>query len=267
MPCVNGQETDSPQNSEAHRDMNNKIEFVVHADDFGYSKSVNQCIDKCFAEKWLSETSLMVNMPACDEAVEIARHHGYAHRVGLHLNLTEGEPLTEDIKECPRFCSGGRFNKVFHMSTNGRFFLTRKEKCAVRQEILVQIKKFRAYGGLMMKVDSHHHAHTDLSIYKILKPIALEFGFTSMRISADMHNVRIDKELYKRLYNYDVRKHFKATDHFDGIVPGLIANASGTTEVMVHPLLWDGRLCDSRKDFAENIKQIMTVPNSVIREK
>ena len=247
--------------------MNDVIEFIVHADDFGFSKSVNQCINKCFAEKWLSEASLMVNMPACDEAVEIARRHGYAHRVGLHLNLTEGEPLTELIKECPRFCSEeGIFNKVFHLSTVGRFFISQKEKLAAQIEILAQIKKFCAYGGLMMKVDSHHHAHTDWAIYKILKPIALEFGFTSMRISADMHNVRIDKELYKRLYNRDVRKHFQTTNHFDGIVPGLIANASGKTEVMVHPLLWDGQLCDSRKDFAENIRRIISVPNSVIQK-
>ena len=145
--------------------MDNEIVFVVHADDFGYSKSVNQCIDKCFAEKWLSETSLMVNMPACDEAIEIARRHGYSHRVGLHLNLTEGEPLTDQIKECPRFCSKeGQFNKVFHLSTHGRFFLTPKEKRSVNQEILAQLKKFCSYGNLMMKVDSHHHAHTDWSI-------------------------------------------------------------------------------------------------------
>ena len=247
--------------------MGKKIEFIVHADDFGYSVSVNRCIDKCFADGWLSETSLMVNMPACDEAVDIARQHRYSQHVGLHLNLTEGEPLTDDIKQCRRFCSrDGLFNKVFHLSTAGRFFLTREEKRAVRQEIEAQIRKFVSYSGLMMKLDSHHHAHTDWSIYKILKPIALGLGFTSMRISADMHKVRLDKELYKRLYNSDVRKCFRTTDHFDGIVPGLIANASGETEVMVHPLLWDGRLCDSRKDFAENIRRIISVPNSVIRK-
>lgn len=258
---------DIPAHSNVQSDMNNIIEFIVHADDFGYSKSVNQCIDKCFDENWLSETSLMVNMPACDEAVEIARRHGYAHCVGLHVNLTEGEPLTDQIKACSRFCSrDGQFNKVFHMSTGGRFFITKKEKLAVRMEMLAQLKKFCAYGGLMMKIDSHHHAHTDWSIYKILKPMALKFGFTSMRISADMHKVRLDKELYKRLFNYDVRKHFKTTDHFDGIVPGLIAGASGKTEVMVHPLLWDGRLCDSRKDFAENIARVISIPNSIIRK-
>ena len=247
--------------------MNNTIEFIVHADDFGYSKSVNRCIDKCFSEKWLSETSLMVNMPACDEAIEIARRHGYSHRVGLHLNLTEGVPLTEEIKDCPRFCTGGGlFSKVFHMSTSGRFILTQKEKQAVQLEILAQIKKFCTYGGLMMKIDSHHHAHTDWAIYKLLKPMALKFGFISMRISADMHKVRIDKDLYKRLFNYDVRRHFQTTDHFDGITPALIACASGKTEVMVHPLLWDGRLCDSRKDFAENIRRIILVPNSFIRK-
>ena len=81
-----------------------------------------------------------------------------------------------------------------------------------------------------------------------------------------MHKVRFDKELYKRLFNFDVRRHFKTTDHFDGIGPDLVANASGETEVMVHPLLWEGRLCDSRRDFADSIGRIISVPNSIIRK-
>ena len=242
------------------------IEFVVHADDFGYSDIVNRCIDKCFFNNWLSETSLMVNMPASDEAVEMARRHGYSHRVGLHLNLTEGIPLTEDIKKLPRFCSReGWFNRKFHLSTPGRFFLSCEEKKAVYKELVAQLIKFVSYDGLMMKIDSHHHVHTDWSIYKILRPIALQFGFTTMRISADLHKVRLGKKLYKLMYNYDVRKHFMTTDHFDGINPGLVANAKGETEVMVHPLLWGGRLCDSKKDFAQNIRLIQSVSNSVIR--
>lgn len=242
-------------------------EFVVHADDFGYSDEVNSCIDHCIKKGWVSETSLMVNMPACEAAVHMAVRNGYLDKVGIHVNLTEGVPLTDPIKELPNFCdSSGCFNKKFHLSTWKRFFLSGQEHCAVKIELIAQLEKFLGYGDVMRRIDSHHHVHTNWAIYRLILPLAQKYDFTSMRISADLHKVRIDKELYKMLFNYDVRKHFKTTNHFDGIVPGLIDNTLGETEVMVHPLMWNGRLCDSRKDFVENIGRIISVPNSVIRK-
>ena len=46
----------------------------------------------------------MVNMPYADEAVARAKNAGYGDKVGLHLNLTEGEPLTDSIKKYKSIC-------------------------------------------------------------------------------------------------------------------------------------------------------------------
>ena len=242
-------------------------EFIVHADDFGYSEEVNRCIDLCLKKGWVSETSLMVNMPWCDDAISIAQNSGYSGVVGIHLNLTEGLPLTEPIKKLPEFCDeSGYFNKRFHMSTRKRFFLSKQERCAVQIEMNAQLEKFLSYGNVMRRIDSHHHIHTNWAIYKLVVPLAQKYGFTSMRMSADLHKVGFDKEIYKRLFNSSVRKFFSTTDHFDGIVDGLLRPHDGTVEVMVHPLMWEGRLCDSRKDFATNIAKVISVENSFIRK-
>ena len=241
-------------------------EFVVHADDFGYSTEVNCCIDNCIQKGWVSETSLMVNMPACSEAVRIAVQNGYLDKVGIHVNLTEGVPLTDPIKELPAFCdSSGHFNKRFHLSTWKRLFLSKRERCALKVELSAQFEKFLSYGNVMRKIDSHHHVHTNWAIYQVILPLARKYGFTSMRISADMHEVRVAKKIYKIWFNARIRKVFATTDHFDGIVDGLLKATNATVEVMVHPFIWNGELCDSKKDFISNIERVIAVDNSRIR--
>ena len=241
-------------------------EFVIHADDFGLNEQVNACIDTCFMRHMLSETSLMVNMPYCDEAVALARRRGYASFVGFHLNLTYGLPLTEEIRSCPRFCGAdGMFNYYFHATMKRRLYMTGKERRAVEAEIRAQVEKFCSYEGLMMKVDSHHHSHMDYLVYRLLKPIALEHGFTAMRIFTDLHRVRLDKEIYGRFFTWDVRRHFQTTDHFDGVNERLLMGPGGVTEVMVHPVLKDGVLCDSAVPYERHFEQVKAVPDATIR--
>ena len=241
-------------------------EYIIHADDFGHSAMVNRAIDECFMRDWLSETSLMVNMPGCEEAVALATSHGYMDYVGIHVNLTEGHPLTDMILECPRFCSpDGLFTMDYRRCVLGRFVLSRKEEGAVRVELEAQLKRFLDIGGRMMRIDSHHHVHTDWSIYRILKPLAVKFGFMSMRLSADLHATNGWNKLYKAFFNANVRNAFQTTAHFDGNCAELLAGPGGSTEVMVHPLLHESVLCDSRRNFAELINAIRSVEKSEIR--
>ena len=241
-------------------------EFVIHADDFGFDESVTACIDECFRRRWLSETSLMTNRPNCDAAVALARRHGYAHVVGLHVNLTQGMPLTEPIRGCRRFCrEDGSFFRTFHTTAKQRCYLTPREHAAVKTELAAQIEKFCSYGDLMPSVDSHNHLHMDWLIYRILKPMLLARGFTRMRMFTDQHRLRLDRALYGRFFTWEVRRHFRTTDHFDGVNEQLLKGPGGVTEVMVHPLLKDGVLCDTAVPYEEHVKRLQTVPDSFIR--
>ena len=84
--------------------------MIVNADDFGLSPRVNEAIVRAFDEGLISSTTVMANMPAFAEASAIARDRGLLDHVGAHLVLTEGEPLTDTMRHCRRFCDAdGRF--------------------------------------------------------------------------------------------------------------------------------------------------------------
>lgn len=245
------------------------ITLIVHADDFGLSANVNECIDTCFITGALSETSLMVNMPCASNAVEMARKAGYDNRVGLHLNLTEGTPLTDDILREESFCGkDGRFNKVFHLSRRKRLWLSGRERNALRKEIVAQIERFCDYNGLMMRIDSHHHVHTDWPVYSILRELAPSYGFSSMRISANVGAYSIGKNIYKFLLNRSIKRNFKTTNWFGGyslVARKMRGEADGVCEVMVHPLYSESReILDTSIPYADVIEKLKTDKNAEI---
>ena len=63
--------------------------LIVNADDFGRSASINQAVIRAHREGILTTASLMVNEPAVEEAVALARENPELG-VGLHLTLLCG---------------------------------------------------------------------------------------------------------------------------------------------------------------------------------
>ena len=63
--------------------------LIVNADDFGRSRSINEAVIRAHREGILTSASLMVNEPACGEAVALARENPDLC-VGLHLSLLCG---------------------------------------------------------------------------------------------------------------------------------------------------------------------------------
>src|SRR3954469_11401018 len=103
--------------------------MIINADDFGYSSSVNRAILQAFDEGLVSSATLMSNMPGFEEACVFAHERNLLAYVGGHLVLSEGQPLTERMRRCRRFCdlSG-------HFSREGRraFWLSTSERSIVR---------------------------------------------------------------------------------------------------------------------------------------
>ena len=68
--------------------------LIVTGDDFGISRGVNRGIVEAHLGGIVTSTSLMVDRPACEEAVALAREHSTLS-VGLHLELDAVDP--EDL--------------------------------------------------------------------------------------------------------------------------------------------------------------------------
>ena len=74
---------------------------IINADDFGASSVVNRAIEDCLRKGLCSHASLMANMPGFEEACELSLRHGWADRIGLHLVLRDGPPLSHKIQRFP----------------------------------------------------------------------------------------------------------------------------------------------------------------------
>lgn len=67
--------------------------MIINADDFGYSRGVNYGILDAYLKGVLTSTTLMVNQGGAAHGAEISKRYPEL-KVGLHLNISLGEPLT-----------------------------------------------------------------------------------------------------------------------------------------------------------------------------
>ncbi len=218
----------------------------------------------------ITGTTLMVNMPFAEEAAELAKDEGFYERVGLHLNLTSGYPLTDNIRKFSCFCDkNGRFNASFQKRTTGRLYLTKEETRAASEEMEEQIKKYLKLGLDNKHLDSHHHVHTDPSIYPSLEPLIKKYGIRSVRLSRNIYGkISFLKAVYKKRYNKKLRKTGVFTTEYFGSYIDFKRScdkmpANSLTEIMVHPMYSDsGELVDTDTPM-EREKEFFTSINAV----
>ena len=245
------------------------IRAIVNGDDFGKSQAVNRAVKECFERRFITNTTLMVNMPAADEAVETAEEYGFSEAVGLHLNLTSGYPLTDSIRKEPRFCrKDGSFNACFQKHTMTRLSLTRRERAVVYEEAEAQIRKYFSYGLPEKHLDSHHHVHTDRSVIGVLMPLLVKYGFRSVRLSRNLFlKMNPLKRVYKAQFNRRLKGSGLFTADYFGSFKDLSAmngriKSGSLVEIMVHPMYDpDGGLSDSGVPF-ERVKELLDSLNA-----
>ncbi len=223
------------------------MRYIVNADDLGRTETVNQAIFESFERNLITNATVMVNMPFFDQATKIAFERGLIPRIGLHINLISGSPLTDAIKECPSFTnSDGRFNGKVFRKKHLMFFISPKEKAAVRDEVKAQIERYFEAGYTLKHADSHGHIHTFPSLQGVIFDVLRECGIESVRISRDI-GIRKDPIvlLYKKLVNRRFVKNKLSTDHFgalgDVIKAKLSRESREVTEVMIHPNYINGK--------------------------
>lgn len=135
--------------------------LVVNADDFGRSASINEAVVRAHREGILTTSSLMVNEPACEEAVALARENPRLG-VGLHLSLSE-EPIAAGF----------------------RFFFKRSLRPQLRAEIRAQLDKFFATGLTLDHVNGHHHLHMHPTVVGLLLEYSREMNIRRIRVTRE----------------------------------------------------------------------------------
>jgi hopanoid biosynthesis associated protein HpnK len=157
--------------------------LIVNADDFGRSPSVNQAIIRAHREGILTTASLMVNEPACEEAVSLAQENPNLG-VGLHLTLLCGHSALPN-ESIPGLVNA---RNEFTNSPPGagfRYFFCAGLRDQLRQEIHAQFHQFRETGLSLDHVNGHLHLHLHPVVFSILMEDASQLGFERVRLTYD----------------------------------------------------------------------------------
>jgi predicted glycoside hydrolase/deacetylase ChbG (UPF0249 family) len=153
--------------------------IIINADDFGLCEEVNKAVAQAHTEGVLTSATIMANMPAADEAVKIAKKlPGLG--VGVHLNLSEGAPLSKDNGIDCLLNSDGEFAlSVFKLSVLS--IAGHKIRNAIRTELTAQIQWVLDKGLTPTHLDSHYHIHTLPPIFPIVCGLARRFEIPVVR--------------------------------------------------------------------------------------
>ena len=215
--------------------------IIVTADDFGADDIINEAVIESLRGGLATYASLLVNMAGFEDACARVHPAGVQDRIGLHLNLTEGQPVSARMRDCARFSVDGLFR--FPRRFTGFLPLSSSETLAMEEEIRAQIARAREHGLALTHLDSHHHFHTELSVAGTVLSVARAMGIPWVRPARNCGKGnrtirRVKHAAYNRKLAASGLRRVEYFGSIDDIIWLLNArrNASAfTAEVMVHP--------------------------------
>ena len=147
----------------------------------------------------LSAASLMVGAPASADAVARARRLPNL-RVGLHIVLVDGEPLTERARIPGLIDASGRLRN--DLARYGAAIAARPSlRRQVATEITAQFEAYRATGLPLDHVDAHRHFHLHPAVAAAIISIGARYGMQALRIPTEPWRIvaDIDPQTQRRL--------------------------------------------------------------------
>lgn len=235
------------------------MRIIINADDFGLNASVNQSIIELISCRKITSTTLIANAPSVEQGVqEIPRNCECSF--GVHLNLTEFEPLTPtEERENLSICldGNGHFRGEEHLRS---IALSSKVRQAIYNEFRLQVEKILSLGIDISHLDSHHHIHTIPDLFFVIKRLQKHFGIRKVRTTWNVWPSSKKKSLagilQKRMWDFALRRYYytKATSAFTSFetfysMARLALLNHDSMELMAHP---------GNSDFEEETKLLFT---------
>ncbi|WP_034764522.1 chitin disaccharide deacetylase [Rossellomorea vietnamensis] len=216
---------------------------IINADDFGLCRGVNHGILDSHRFGVVNSTTMLVNMPGTEHAVELARLHPEL-QVGIHLSLTCGRPVSGSVPSL--------------VDENGYFRYTSRifeEKeinvDEVEWEWETQVDRFLSFDLPLSHIDSHHHVHSFKPLIPVVKRLSERYGVP-----------------VRNVFEEDVEGMNLLTDRFSmdfygegvsvaGLKRILVHRREGETlEVMCHPAYVDSFLKENSSYCEERLREL-----------
>ena len=142
------------------------MKLIINAEDFGLSESVNKGICEGLKEGFLTSASLLVNAKFTDNAINLIKENDFKN-VGVHLNLTYGKPLLNDVSSLVER------NGTFHYMCSMPFYAQYED---VKKELKAQIEKFLSFGLAPSHLDYHHYFYASTEVMRAYLELAREYN-------------------------------------------------------------------------------------------
>lgn len=232
---------------------------MVNADDFGFTRDVNEGIVEAHGGGILTATTLMANGAAFEHAVELARLTPTLD-IGCHLVLVGGESLIS--------------GRPFPRDVKGLMAALAGRRISVERELEAQVKRVLDAGIRPTHFDTHKHTHLLPPVLDAVARLARRHGVRWVRRPFDFPmqtgSVPLGRRLLARTLGF-LRPRFhrvleangcRTTDHFAGFsMTGYLRTAElvellaklpgGSTEFMTHP----GRCTEELRAAPTRLKQ------------
>jgi predicted glycoside hydrolase/deacetylase ChbG (UPF0249 family) len=174
---------------------------VINADDFGISSGANREIVRCVESGAITSTTIMANEAAFAEAVELARDHGFSNRIGVHLNLCHGRPLSDLPARLRREDGTLAFPQR-------RTWASSHDLDSLQRELEAQVQRVVDSGIQPSHFDSHEHWINSFPYTRVVLHVARRFGVRWIRPARNwLYRPSLVKSGFKLLYNGYLRRH------------------------------------------------------------
>jgi predicted glycoside hydrolase/deacetylase ChbG (UPF0249 family) len=163
--------------------------LIVNADDLGWTEGVNRGIAEAHRNGIVTSASLLANGAAFESGVELARTMP-ALGVGVHLNLSDGEPVA------PRELVTSLLNERGALEGRPESLLLRLARRSVLLEEVErewdsQIQKVRDFEIQPTHLDGHRHVQMLPGLFEIALRLAKRHGIAAVRISHEESSLRV----------------------------------------------------------------------------
>ena len=152
------------------------IRLIINADDLGSGPGRDKGILWAFQEGLISSASILANGPTFQEAAQRALHHGLP--IGVHLNLSEGRPLTGALPGITD--NRGSLPGKYRL----RSLLDRPLRNAqdIFDELSAQVSRVIEAGLQPDHLDTHQHFFLFPELTDMVIALAREHGIPALRL-------------------------------------------------------------------------------------
>lgn len=239
--------------------------LIINADDLGADEARNRGIFEAIEAGRVTSVSVLVNGDGFEDAMERWERLGITEiSLGIHINLSEGKPVSKDLRMLTAKDGFFRGKQATHTLLNqpSRIELERE----IQKEINAQIQVLAKFKIPITHLDGHQHIHITPVVLPIVLSEALNNKIRWIRIPDEPHpslrtimtqpDVQEEPFMFSKLgtnaRSIVMSSEIDSCDHFRGLylkdkfdivlLEEVFKNLPiGLTELMVHP----GRVADT----------------------